>query len=198
MKSLVSFLLTALCCAVGIAAPPAPAEVQDAKQAPSVYDEKADGKEQIAEALVEAKRNHRRVMIQWGANWCGWCVKLDGLFKSDPKVRHELSYEYDVVHIDVGQFDKHMDLAKSYGLTIKAVPHLTILDEDGKLVANVDTTPLETKNESGLAGHDPKLVLAMLEKHRAPQAQARPLLRKAIDQARTEQKRVFLIFGAPW
>jgi thiol-disulfide isomerase/thioredoxin len=59
------------------------------------------------------------VLIQWGANWCGWCHLLHEKFKSDPKLAHELMYEYDVVLIDIGKGDKNMDLAEGYGADLK-------------------------------------------------------------------------------
>ena len=39
-----------------------------------LYDESADAKQQIAAALAKAKRENRRVLIQWGGNWCSWCI----------------------------------------------------------------------------------------------------------------------------
>ena len=44
---------------------PAP---QEKKREP-IFDEKAEGKEQIAAALARAKAENRRVLIEWGANW---------------------------------------------------------------------------------------------------------------------------------
>jgi hypothetical protein len=43
----------------------------DAKK--PLYDEKADAKAQIEDALKTAKRDNRRVLIQWGAN-CAGCA----------------------------------------------------------------------------------------------------------------------------
>src|SRR4051812_35695588 len=77
-----------------------------------VYDENAVGSEQIASALARAKRENRRVLVQWGANWCHWCVLLSDFQKTNGKVSKEILYEYDVVKIDIGTWDKpkHADL----------------------------------------------------------------------------------------
>ena len=63
---------------------------------PVIYDEKADGGKQIAEALNVAKKEHKRVLLQFGANWCGWCHRLHKLFQSDEKIAAQLkeSWEY--------------------------------------------------------------------------------------------------------
>lgn len=48
------------------------ASAQVSEQQPPVYDESADAAADIAAALAAAETKHTRVLIQWGANWCGW------------------------------------------------------------------------------------------------------------------------------
>jgi thioredoxin-related protein len=167
---------------------------------PVLYDENADAKQQIAAAVARAKRENRRVLLQWGGNWCGWCIKLDELCKSDPDLRKKLLYEYDVVHVDAGRDNKNMDLAKSHGAACatEGFPYLTILDSTGKAIANQGTPAFEVDPQSLTAGHDPKKLLKFLTEHQAPYLDARALLDAGVAQAKQEGKRVFLHFGAPW
>src|SRR5262249_25624304 len=148
---------------------PAPKPELEKKVEKPVYDESAIGSEQLAAALAKAKKENRRVLVQWGANWCGWCRMLAALEKSDRAVARELLYEYDVVKIDIGKWDKHVDLAAKYGADLKksGVPFLTILDADGKVLASQETGSLELKEE-GKTGHDPKKLLEVLKAHEAP------------------------------
>lgn len=171
----------------------------DAKQETPVYDEKAIGSEQIAAALIRAKRENRRVLIQWGANWCGWCTMLADIQRKDSAIAKKILYEYDVVKIDVGRFDKHMDLAETYGADLKknGLPFLTVLDGDGKPIANQETSSLESKDETK-KGHDAAKVLAFLEANQAKYLEAQALYDAAFVRAKAEGKRVFLHFGAPW
>jgi thiol-disulfide isomerase/thioredoxin len=186
-----------------VAQTPAQDKPVEKAKAPAPYDEQADAKQVIAAALARAKKENRRVLIQWGANWCGWCVKLHALYKSDKAIAHELNYEYDLVLVDIGQWDKNIDLAKQYGADFKAkgagVPYLTVLDGDGKVLANQDTGSLEdpAKKESGGA-HDPAKVLAFLTEHQAKYLVADEVRAAAFARAKAEQKRVFEHFGAPW
>ena len=53
------------------------------KKAPPVYDTEADAAADIAAAVERAKKEHKRVLVVYGGNWCGWCVKLDEFFKKD-------------------------------------------------------------------------------------------------------------------
>ena len=62
-----------------------PAKKPAAAKKPA-YDEKADAKADLANALAAAKRENRRVLIQWGGNWCPWCVVLHERFKSEKDV----------------------------------------------------------------------------------------------------------------
>lgn len=167
------------------------------KQEAKVYDEKADARQQIAAALAKAKKENQRVLIQWGANWCGWCKWLAATMKSDGDLSHELLYEYQVVHVDVGQFDKHMDVAKELGADFKAIPYLTVLGADGKALVQQNTEPFETKVD-GKDGHDGKKLLAFLKQHAAKPLVASDVLAAGMAEAKTSGKRVFLHFGAPW
>ncbi len=187
------FALGLLAAALGIAAPSLAGD-PPAKTGPAVavYDEKADAHLDIARALERAKRNNTRVLVQWGANWCGWCKLLHKLATDDPAVRKELLYEYEVVHVDVGRFDKHLDLAEKYGADLKksGLPFLTILAADGSVVANQETGSLENAAKGDNPGHDPAKVMAFLSKHQATAPKAADVVAAAMEQAKKEDKRV--------
>jgi thiol:disulfide interchange protein len=179
---------------------PAPAEpAQQAqpekKKRKAIYDESAVASEQIAAAIAKASRENRRVLIQWGANWCGWCHLLHDLCAGDKDLKRKLSYEYDVVLVDIGRWDKNVDLAERYGADIKnqGVPYLTVLDGSGEVVANQEPGSLEDGTK-----HHPAKVMAFLEKHQAPYLNAESVLNEGLARAAKENQRVFLHFGAPW
>lgn len=199
MKSIAAALVLVLASPLALAflrEDPKPA-AQAQKPAPT-YDEKAVGADQIAQALARAKREDKRVLIQWGANWCGWCNLLAATMKSDDKIAHELLYEYELVKIDVGRFDKHTDLAREYGAPLGGgIPYLTFLDADGKVLENHDTGSLEDPDPK-VQRHDPVRILELLVKHEAPRVEAAKLREAALARAKAEDKRLFLHFGAPW
>lgn len=169
---------------------------------PNIYDEKADARKQIDAALAKAKKENRRVLIQWGANWCGWCHLLHEHMEKEKDVRRKLLYEYDVVLVDIGKWDKNLDLVKQYGANFQdpqagGVPYLTVLDADGSVLANQETGSLESKVD-GKNGHDAAKVLAFLTKNQAAYLPAESILSDALRQAKAEDKTVLLHFGAPW
>lgn len=159
-----------------------------------IYDEKADAKALIDTALSAAKRENRRVLIQWGGNWCHWCVLLHNRFKTDPTLAKTLRYEYDVVYVD----SKNKELMEQYKVDLKAgVPYLTVLDAEGKVLTNQETEAFETK-EGGKNGHDPKKLQEFLAKNQAEPKKAEDVLSAALVEAAKSDRMVFLHFGAPW
>jgi thiol:disulfide interchange protein len=171
---------------------------QAAQQAP-VYDEQADAAVQIEAALAVARRENTRVLVQWGGNWCGWCKLLHQIFREDREIARELLYEYEVVRVDIGRWDKNLDLAERFGADIRGsgVPFLTVLDAGGQVVTNQETGALE-KKDSETPGHDREKVLALLKDNEATPWNAVTRLKEAQAEAGRSGRKVFVHFGAPW
>src|SRR5881409_1431195 len=70
---------------------------------PNIYDESLDGSKQITDALATAKKENKRVLLQFGANWCGWCHRLHKLFETDTRIKDKLHADYVVALIDVNK-----------------------------------------------------------------------------------------------
>ncbi len=177
----------------------APAQTpKEKKKRPDIYDQTADGEKQIAEALVAAKRDNKRVLLQFGANWCGWCHKLHELFKKDRSISRKLLYEYVVVLIDVDKIDGKPHNAKvneRFGNpTRHGLPVLVVLDADGKQLTTKNTAELEEGGDH----HDPAKVLAFLEKWQPKPQSADEVLSLAMARAKSGNKNVFVHFSAPW
>ncbi len=181
------------------------ADAQKDRETP-IYDEQADAKAQIDAALARAKRENKRVLVQWGGNWCPWCIRLEKLYRTDKDIKRALQYEYETVFVDAGRPKaKNVDFAMQYGADLKkhGFPFLTILDADGKPLVNQESGSLEVKDDKGessgiAAGHDPKVVLKLLTDHQAPALDSASVLQAATKRAKEEHKLVFLHFGAPW
>jgi thioredoxin-related protein len=171
-----------------------PAKNADEKKK-AIYDEKADANALVETALKSAKRANRRVLIQWGGNWCSWCLLMHERFKTDRDLAKALLYEYDVVYID----SKNLELAAKFGADLKknGVPFFTVLAGDGKVLANEPTEPFETKVD-GKNGHDPKKLMAFLTANQASPLKAEDVLAAAQAEAAKTERMIFLHFGAPW
>jgi thiol:disulfide interchange protein len=99
-----------------------------------LYSAEADPKADINSALKQATAEHKRVILDFGGDWCGDCQVLDIYFHQSPNVEL-LDKDFILVHVDVGHFDKNLDITSKYNVPIdKGVPALAVLDADGKLL----------------------------------------------------------------
>ena len=124
---------------------------------PAIYDEQADGAKQIAEALAVAKKENKRVLLQFGANWCGWCHRLHKLFQTDEKIAGKLQEAFVVVLVDVNKGHNSAINERYENPTRYGLPVIVVLDADGKALVTQDTGKLEEGDH-----HDPAKVLAFL------------------------------------
>ncbi len=99
-----------------------------------IYSDTADAKTDIAAGLAQAKREHKRVILDFGGDWCGDCQVLDIYFHQSPNA-DLLAKHFVLVHVSIGHEDKNIDVAAKYGVPIsKGVPALAVLSADGKVV----------------------------------------------------------------
>ena len=99
-----------------------------------IYPDPSQAKSDLAAALKTAEANHKRVLIDFGGNWCGDCQVLD-LYFHDPANRPILDANFVLVHINIGHMDENVDIAEKYGVPLqKGVPALAVLSDKGTLL----------------------------------------------------------------
>ena len=133
-------ILLALILALPAIAAPAPrASISDLSLLPirvmRPYDEKADADAAVAAAFARARRSGKRVLIDLGGNWCPDCIVLANIMRL-PEVAPFLAAHYEVVAVDVGRFDKNLQIPARFGITkrLEGVPSVLIAEPDGRLV----------------------------------------------------------------
>ncbi len=99
-----------------------------------IYPDPAQAKADIAAALKQAAASHKRVLLDFGGNWCGDCQVLDIYFHNDQN-RPILESNFVLVHVNIGRYDANLDIAEHYSLPLdKGVPAIAVLSETGKLL----------------------------------------------------------------
>jgi len=99
-----------------------------------IYPDPSQAQSDLAAALRTAAANHKRILLDFGGNWCGDCQVLDRYFH-DAANRPLLEANFVLVHVNVGHIDANQDIAKRYGIPLeKGVPALAVLSESGKLL----------------------------------------------------------------
>lgn len=101
-----------------------------------LYPANADAKRDIRAAIAKAAKEKKHVIVEFGALWCLDCHILDNAFKT-PGTKELLDANYVVVHVDVGRYDKNLDLAKLYKVPLdKGIPAMAVLDSKGKVLVS--------------------------------------------------------------
>jgi protein disulfide-isomerase len=105
-----------------------------AAAADNPYDETADAKLEIRQALTQAATNHTPVIVVFGANWCGDCKMLDTAMKTGASAPL-LTRDFKIVKVNVGRFDKNLEIAKAYGVPLtNGIPAVAIVSPKNEVL----------------------------------------------------------------
>ncbi|MBK0382304.1 thioredoxin family protein [Pedobacter sp. SD-b] len=134
------------------------AQAQAAK--PTLYHPEADAKKEIANAVLQAKKEGKNVFIQVGGNWCVWCLRFNKLVTETPELTKLMDDNYVVVHVNYSKENKNEDVLASLGYPQRfGFPVFVILDAHGKRLNTQNSAYLE----DGKGGHSEKLVSEFLQ-----------------------------------
>jgi thiol:disulfide interchange protein len=101
---------------------------------PDIYPPPEQAQADLNAALKEAAAKHRRVIVDFGGNWCTDCHVLDG-YMHDSTNQPLIDANFLVVHVNIGRIDQNVDIAERYGIPLKkGVPAVAVLSPEGKLL----------------------------------------------------------------
>ncbi|MFF2572838.1 thioredoxin family protein [Streptomyces sp. NPDC058084] len=119
----------------------------------SGYPSGADARGAVKAAIASAKADGKKVLIDFGANWCGNCKAADKVFATSD-VGALLDASYHVVKVDIGSQDSAaFDLLRSYcsGEGAYKMPVLVVLDGNGNVVTETHSTGNPKLTQDGLS-----------------------------------------------
>ena len=121
---------SALACAFALALSHSAARGANRELFPDPSQAKAD----IAAALKTAAQTHKRVLLDFGGDWCGDCQVLD-IYMHNDKNRPILEANFVLVHVNIGHMDANLDIAQKYQVPVqRGVPLLAVLSDKGALL----------------------------------------------------------------
>ena len=121
-----------------------------ARAAENIYDENADAKLQIKQIL--AAPTNTPVILVFGANWCGDCKMLDYAMKRGSSAAL-LASDFRVLKINVGRFEKNVDLAESYGVPLaQGIPAVAIISVKNEVLYVTKEGELANARKMGETG----------------------------------------------
>lgn len=126
-----------------------------AAAAEPAYDEQADAHKDIQTALADAARAKVPVILVFGANWCPDCRVLDMAIKTGAAAPL-MARDFRVVKINVGRYDRNIDIANAYGVPLKnGIPAVAIISANNQVLYATRSGELADAREMGDAGiHD--------------------------------------------
>lgn len=128
----------------------------------NIYPADVDAHAEIREAEERAAREHKRLLLVFGANWCFDCHVLDLAFQRQ-ELAPVLAANYELVHVDLGPDEqKNADLVQQYQIPLdKGIPALAVAESDGKLAVSQKNGEFEDAR-----GLTPEALLEFLNKWR--------------------------------
>ena len=128
-------------------------------QARHIYPPVNEADADIAAALTKAKAEHKRVLLDFGGDWCGDCQVLD-IYMHQPPNLDLLNANYVLVHVNIGNhMEENVSVAEKYGASLAhGVPALAVVEPNGKVVYGQKKGEFEAMRRM-----DPKSVTEFLE-----------------------------------
>jgi thiol:disulfide interchange protein len=102
-----------------------------------IYPEISQAQADLDAALKLARRTHKRIILDFGADWCGDCQVLDIYFHQSPN-EEIMDKHFIEVKVNIGREDANLEIAHKYGVPVHGVPALAVLDSQGKVLVSQD------------------------------------------------------------
>ena len=109
----------------------------------TAYDPKRDTAQDISEAIKQAQRTNKNILLEVGGEWCSWCHRLDNFFQAHPDLVQLRDKNFVTVKINFSEENENKEVLSRYG-PIESYPHILVLDADGKLLLSKETGSLES------------------------------------------------------
>ena len=106
------------------------------------YQPDADARLDIAAAKRRAATDGKFLMVTFGANWCPDCLTLHRNLQ-DPATRDYAESHFEIVNVDVGDFDKNVEVARDLGVTVNGIPLAAFFLPDGRPICDTSRGELE-------------------------------------------------------
>ena len=124
---------------------------EPAKPDPQLYPDPSEAQKDLDTALAAARKDHKRVLVVFGGNWCYDCHVLDTTFHSKG-IQSLVVANYHVVHVNIGEYNSNLDIAKRCEVVLdKGVPALAVLDAEGRVLVGQKHGEFESAVKIGIA-----------------------------------------------
>jgi thioredoxin-related protein len=130
---------------------------QDAEKTTHKFDPKRDPFADVKTAVGEASKDHKRILLDVGGEWCIWCHRLDKFIEDNSEIKTYLDENFVVLKVNVSEENKNEKFLAQFP-KVPGYPHFFVLDTDGKFLHSQGTGELE-KDKS----YSAELILSFLK-----------------------------------
>ena len=114
------------------------------------FDPTREPKADVEEAVTKAKPAGKRIILDIGGEWCGWCRYMDRFFYQNAELARIRDENFIWVKINYSEENENQPFLAAYP-AITGYPHLFILDSNGTLLHSQPTDALEEGEGYNLA-----------------------------------------------
>lgn len=110
------------------------------------YDPGRNPADDIEQAVSEARKTGKRVLVDIGGDWCPWCHSLDEFFKEHTELLQLRDAGFITVNVYYG-VDHKDEQALSHYSKVLGIPHFFVLDSDGLELCSQHVVELQTNGK---------------------------------------------------
>ncbi len=128
------------------------------------YNENQNARADLKAVLVLAQKENKNVLIQFGGNWCSWCMRFHALVTGVPRVDSLMKHNYVYLLLNVPHEKDKRDnnMFQEFGYPNRfGYPVFVILDKNGKRLNTQDSDAFEYPNPN-IKGYDTAKVIRFL------------------------------------
>ena len=108
-----------------------------------LFDPQRNPFDDMRDALEQARRERKNVLIDIGGDWCIWCQRLEAFIESHPTLAVLRAQHYITIRVYVSDKDDTNEHFLSHLPPIDGVPHFIVYNARGLLLCSQGTLAFE-------------------------------------------------------
>lgn len=116
--------------------------VQDSLEERIKFDPSRNPETDLKNAIKEAEKSGKRILLDVGGEWCIWCHRIDEFLFKNKDLNEFLYNNFIVVKVNYSSENKNEKFLSQYP-KVAGYPHIFILEKDGEFLHSQDTGKLE-------------------------------------------------------
>ena len=106
------------------------------------FDPLRNPSDDLAAAVTKAQVENKRIILDVGGEWCGWCRLMDNYLIKNVELGKLRDDNYIWVKVNMSDENENKEFLSKYP-EINGYPHLFVLEKDGTLIKSKETSELE-------------------------------------------------------